>query len=421
MVAIICSWFCTPVHGQPSNLNYDESKVGAYTLPDPLQTERGKRITSARQWPRQRSVILKQFAEHVYGTFPEKPVGMRFEVTSIDSTALNGKATRKQIRILFTRAPDAPYLDLLLYLPNQAQSPVLVFLGLNYFGNQSVHPDSGIAMSTRWMGENEAFGIVNNRATEKTRGAHQSRWPIEEILSRGYGVATLYYGDLEPDHAEGWQTGIRTTLQNELRTKPDEWGAIGAWAWGLSRAMDYLETDPDVNAGQVAVMGHSRHGKATLWAGANDQRFAMVISNDSGEGGATLSRRNFGETIEQINTSFPYWFNAKYKTYNGKPDQLPVDQHLLLSLMAPRPLYVASAEDDKWADPKGEFLSAVHAAPVYQLFGKMGVGVAEQPAVNQPVGETIGYHIRNGKHDITLYDWQQYLNFADKHFKKAAK
>jgi hypothetical protein len=400
------------------SVNYDESKVPPYTLPDPLQLPNGKRITTAEQWTQQqRPAMLKLFAENVYGRMPVKPQHMHFTVNSIDSSALRGKAIRKQITIFFTNEPSSPSMELLLYLPRSAKEPVPVFTGLNFDGNQTVSKDTGIHLSTRWIADNPQKGVVNNRATEASRGSSASRWPVEEIIARGYGLATAYYGDLEPDHPEGWKTGIRTTLQSELNIKPEEWGAIGAWAWGLSRIMDYLETDPSVNAKEVIITGHSRLGKAALWCAANDTRFAIVVSNNSGESGAALSKRWFGETIAKINTAFPHWFCPKYKTYNGKANLLPVDQHILLALMAPRPLYVASASEDRWADPKGEFLSAKNAEPVYALFGKKGLGVNEMPPVDHPVGETIRYHIRTGKHDITLYDWQQYIDFADTQFK----
>ncbi len=202
-----------------------------------------------------------------------------------------------------------------------------------------------------------------------------------------------------------------------LSPQPEEWGAIGAWAWGVSQIMDYLEQDKAVDKKKVALVGHSRLGKAALWASASDARFALVVANESGEGGAALSKRLFGETIQNLNDQFPHWFVSNYKKYNNQADSLPVDQHMLLALIAPRPLYIASAEEDLWADPKGEFLSAVNAAPIYKLFGKKGIGKAELPAIHQPVGNTIMYHIRAGKHAITLYDWQQYMKFADKQWK----
>src|SRR6476469_9626963 len=345
-----------PVHTKAQDsINYDESKVPPYTLPDPLILPNGKRITTAEQWTQQqRPAMLKLFAENVYGRMPGKPEQMHFMVNSVDSSALGGKAIRKQVTIFFTQQPSSPSMELLLYLPRSVKGHVPVFTGLNFSGNQSVSHDTGIHLSTRWIDNDSKIGIVNNHATEASRGSEASRWPVAEIISRGYGLATVYYGDLEPDYPEGWKTGIRTTLQSDLNIHADEWCAIGAWAWGLSRIMDYLETDNSVNAKQVVITGHSRLGKAALWSAANDTRFAIIVSNNSGEGGAALSRRWFGETIKKINTSFPHWFVTKYKQYNDNPRLLPVDQHILLALMAPRPLYIASAEDDKWADPRGE-------------------------------------------------------------------
>lgn len=403
-------------------INQEEAKVPPYTLPDPLQGADGKRVTDSKQWSQQqRAAMLQLFADNVYGRMPVKPRNMQFKITAVDSFALGGTAIQKQVTILFTGTASGPSMYLLILQPRLAKRPVPFCIGLNFNGNQAVHTDTGIRMSTQWMMNNEQKGLVNNRATEASRGKDASKWAVQEIINRGYGLATAYYGDLEPDHPDGWKTGIRTTLKTELSINENDWGAIGAWAWGLSRIMDYLEADAAADAKKVVITGHSRLGKACLWAAANDERFAIVVSNNSGEGGAALSKRWFGETIERINTSFPHWFAPAYKQYNKHPEKLPVDQHILLALMAPRPLYVASAADDWWADPKGEFLGAKNAEPVYALFGKKGLGITDMPRVDHPVGETIRYHIRTGKHDFTLYDWQQYLDFSDKQFGRRSK
>lgn len=390
--------------------NYEESGVGIYTLPELLVSDQGKTIRTTKEWEqKQRPAILKKFTTQVYGRIPGRPENLHFEQNSQDENALGGKAIRKEITLYFTAGNQGPRLHVLLYLPKKSSGLVPVFVGLNFQGNHTTQSDPGISITENWKSLHPG--------QEPDRGGQARRWPAEEILSSGYGLATAYYEELEPDHPEGWRQGIRHVLEQELEIKPQEWGAIGAWAWGLSRIMDYLESEPAVNAKQVVITGHSRLGKAALWAGVNDQRFAIVVSNDSGEGGAALARRNFGETVLRINTAFPHWFIDSYKTYNHSVDQLPVDQHMLLALVAPRPLYVASASEDLWADPGGEFLGAKHAEPVYALYGKKGLMTDNQPPADHPVGESIAYHLRTGKHDILLYDWQQYLRFANRHFK----
>ena len=358
----------------------DESKVPPYVLPDPLVLADGRRVADERTWTeKRRPELLRLFEMHVYGRTPSGGPRPRFQVTSTDSSALGGRATRKDVAITFGDGAAARRLDLLVYLPNAARGRAPVFLGLNFQRNDAV------------------------------------KWPVETIVDRGYGVATAFYGDLFPDRADGAGESVLTLFPAERG--PEAWNALGVWAWAVSRALDYLETDRAVDGKRVALLGHSRLGKAALWAGAQDPRFAMVISNESGCGGAALSQRIYGETVAAITKRFPHWFCANFARYADREAELPVDQHELLALIAPRPLYVASAVDDRWADPKGEFLAALAADPVYRLLGTDGLPARDMPGIDQPVHGTIGYHVRSGGHDLADYDWRQYLAFADRHLR----
>ncbi len=398
------------------DINCDESSVPAYELPDPLTCEDGRPVTDADAWREvRRPEILDLFERHVYGRMPTRRIEMHVERRDESRDALDGKAVRKQYEVRFAEAP-RPRMDLLVYLPVDVDAPAPVFLGLNFFGNHTIHADPGIFISDQWMREREDAGVADHRATEAGRGVSAHRWPVEEILARGYGVATAYCGDLDPDVDDGFGNGVHPLFDEHTGgSRPaDAWGTIGAWAWGLSRAMDVLCDDPDVNRQRVGVIGHSRLGKTALWAGACDERFAMAISNNSGCGGAAIGRRRFGETIRAINEAFPHWFCGRFKEFVDREDELPVDQHMLISLIAPRPVYVASAAEDSWADPKGEFLGLKRAEGVYRLLGAGGLGVDEMPPVSEPVrGPAMGYHVRPGGHGVTAWDWQRFMDFAD--------
>ncbi|MEO1526700.1 MAG: acetylxylan esterase [Planctomycetota bacterium] len=420
--AVLMTWMSINLFGQKFEANYDESKIPNFVLPDPLIAQDGTPIKSAKQWSEtRRGELLKLFQEHVYGVAPPA-CDIRARLVS-NTAVFDGAANRKEVDVSFGSGEGALSMRLLIYMPAGAKS-VPAFLGLNFQGNHSVDPDPSIALSTAWMRDRRNETTEGNRATEKARGAAASRWPSETIIRRGFGLVTIYYGDIDPDFDDGFKNGLHGELGGSLSEVDPEkrWGSIAAWAYGLSRALDYLASPdcPEIDAERVAVFGHSRLGKTSLWAGASDPRFAMVISNNSGCGGAALSRRAIGETVGRINTVFPHWFCDQFTRYNENENACPVDQHQLIALIAPRPVYVASATADRWADPKGEFLSAFHADPVYRLLGTDGMG-GEQPPSRQPPADspiqdgTIGYHLRTGKHDVKDYDWQQYLIFAERH------
>jgi hypothetical protein len=330
---------------------------------------------------------------------------------------LDGKAVRKEITIHFGFEKKIA-ATLLLTIPI-SDSPVPCFIGYNFHGNHTTTDDPKVSIPTSWVRKNKDLGADDNRASEKGRGASSSRWPHQEIIEQGFAVATMYYGDVDPDFDDQFQNGIHPLFFAEGQSKPTQkqWGSIGAWAWAISRALDYLQIDNAIDGSHVAVIGHSRLGKTSLWAGATDSRFWITISNDSGCGGAALHRRQFGETVKRINTSFPHWFCDQFVKYNDNVNAIPVDQHMLMALIAPRPVYVASASGDLWADPKGEYLSLANADEVFALYDDAAMPrVMPDPETPVRTGSR-GYHLRTGKHNITLYDWKQYIEFARRHLK----
>ncbi len=400
--------------------NYDESKIPEYQLPEVLTSENGKKIKTETQWQQQRRPeLLELFTQQVYGRAPDA-CQIKSRLISKSTDAVNGKAIRREVDVTFGGKSGSVTMRLLIYTPKKS-SPSPAFLGLNFQGNHSVDPDPSISLNQNWMRNRQGI-TSNNRSSEASRGIASSRWPAEMIIDNGFALVTIYYGDIDPDFDDNFENGVHAALKEEAARIPakEKWGSIAGWAYGLSRALDYLENDSMIDGSRVAVFGHSRLGKTSLWAGANDQRFKLVISNNSGCGGAALSRRAIGETIGRINTSFPHWFCDHYLEYNQNENACPVDQHQLIALMAPRAVYVASATGDQWADPKGEFLSCLEADPVYRLLGTDGLGGTKpnssMPDPDQAVRSgTIGYHLRTGKHDVTSYDWEQYIAFAKRH------
>lgn len=397
--------------------NYDESKVPDYTLPQPLVFADGSRVETKDAWiNRRRDQIYALFVEHVYGA----PNGLGdIEIIRVDEVrrdALGGLARMTQWTLVLNKDNKTLPIEVLVFSPRDTDKPVPAFLGLNFYGNHTIHPDPAIRITKNWVRNNKGLEINNHRATEASRGVRADRWPVETIIKRGYALVTAYYGDIDPDYDDGFGNGLHALVDEYEGQRPgDAWGSIAAWAHGMSWIRGLLSRQDGVDVSRVAAFGHSRLGKTALWAGALDDGFAMAISNNSGCGGAALCRRAYGETIEQITRVFPHWFCDRFDAYAKREHELPVDQHELVALCAPRPVYIASAQGDRWADPRGEFLAAKYAGPVYELFGKKGVGIEDMPAVNTPVGDTVGYHMRTGKHDVTDYDWARYLDFADRH------
>lgn len=401
-------------------VNYTEAKTGAYTLPDPLKMNNGQRVRNARTWTEKRRPEIRRLIEdNWFGRSPGRPEEMTFEVVEPGTPALDGKAIRRQVTLYFTKERTGPRMDLLIYLPANARGPVPVFLNMSFFANNLAVTDSGIKVGRRWDRESQ----TQVPAAPATTAARIPRGlPVEQFIADGIGIATFNKDDLAPDFVGSEGLGVKALYLKPGRNKPDddEWGAIAAWAWGAGRALDYLETDQAVDARRVAIHGVSRLGKTALWAGAVDTRFAMVIASCSGEGGAALARRNYGETLAHMAapSRFPYQFAGNYAKYAAKVDQWPVDANLLLALIAPRPLLLQTGNTDKWSDPYGEFLAAVAAEPVYQLLGKKGLGTVKFPAAGEPLLHDLGYFMHDGGHGTVPSDFDVYVRFMKMHLMK---
>ena len=391
--------------------NYDEAKVGNYILPDPLVCANGSRVTNAETWlAKRRPEILELYRKNIFGRSPAAGTNVTFSVWESSTNALGGAAARKQVEINFSGTPAGPFAHLLLYTPAETISAP-TFLCLSFGGNYAVIDDPAIAIFPEWNWKTKEFGMPKNPA----RGSSARNWKITEAIARGYGIAIVDYREIEPDlpNDAGFKYGVR---KNFPAPAQDGWGAIGAWAWGATRALDYLQTDKDVDGQRVILFGFSRLGKTVLWAGAQDTRFAAVIANCSGEMGAALARRDYGETVDDICKRFPYWMSGNFLQFSNRWNSLPVDSHFLISLIAPRPLFLNTGSEDRWGDPRGEFLAARAAAPVYALLGKTGIVENDFPPVEQPLKHEVWFNCHVGKHDVLPSDWDKFMDFADAHF-----
>ena len=375
--------------------NYDETKVRPYTLPDPLALANGKPVRDAETWRRQRRPeIMRLYETEIFGRVPANAPKVTWRVTGTESAARDGTISIRRVAGTIGAGADAPVIPLTLFTPAKAKGRVPVILVVNFGGGAGPAP---------------AAALPSGEPPVAT-----------EIIGRGWGYATIAYQDIQPDRRTSLDEGVIARARAAGQAPaPDDWGAISAWAWGVSRAIDYLETDPSVNAKRIAVEGHSRIGKTALWASANDPRIAAVFSSCAGEMGSALSRRDWGETVDDMAQNFPWWFSASFQKWTGRWDEMPVDAHLLIALSAPRPVFLTGGTADQWADPVGEYLAAVAAGPVYRLLGKKDLGVSQPPPpLDTPItAGDIGWHYHTGAHAATPADWRAFLVFLDKYFK----
>jgi hypothetical protein len=385
-------------------------------LPDPLVMFDGRGVTSAGQWlDERRPELISLFQHYMYGYSPVAP-DVTFTTRIADNGKFSGKATLKLVT-LHLGLPDAPELSMMIVLPNNQGGPVPVFVGLNFAGNHTTADFPEIPLTSAWINPGWAGDSIAN---EDQRGIRATRWPYEKIIDRGYAVATIYAGEISPDKQGGYMEGVHRPYFDEGQTTPGplDWGVVAAWAWGLRRAVDYIVQDDDLNNLGIIAIGHSRLGKAAMLAGALDERISITIPSQAGSGGTSPNRFNVGESVEQINTTFPHWFNDVFKEFGQQVERLPFDQHALIALAAPRPVLLTNATDDQWADPVGQFNMLVAATPVYELLGSEGIGTTEFPEENTLVSSRLGYFIRPGAHNMTETEWETWMDFCDRHLGK---
>lgn len=398
------------VAGIPAN--YTEAKAGVHVLPDPLVLAAGEAVEDERTWFEQRRPeIFAMIEANQYGRVPDRPSEMTFDVHDAGTFAFDGKALRKQVTIYFDKEK-RHYLDLLVYLPAEATEPAPVLLQIGWIGNNLLVEDTGVKVGRRWNRETK---LREPSAEGRSFGAPTD---LLGILARGYAFAHFNYNDVEPDDLDGFTHGVRSMYKkSDDELEPDEWGAVAAWGWGISRVIDYFETDSNIDATRTAITGVSRLGKTVLWAGARDERVACVLASVSGSGGASLARRDYGERIAHLMAPerFPYWFAPRLHEWVGRMDEAPWDSHMIISLIAPRPVLLQTGYTDSWSDPYGEFLAAKAATPVFNLLGKQGIEEYSQPRLGEPMMNTLGYLMHDGGHGMVPEDWNVFLDFMDRH------
>jgi hypothetical protein len=406
---------------QPARVFPDVSALNAQApLPDPLVMFDGRAVTSQKQWFDERRPELKAFFEHyMYGAIPPKAGPLKAVVVGEYGDFLGGKAVLKLVQ-LETGPGKAPKVDLMLVLPRKPATPPPVFLAMNFCGNQALTTDPRVPLTRSWLLGSMCSGCISNTATEAARGSQAADWPLEQIVRRGYALASFCSGDIDPDRADR-STGIYAWLAggDSAKNEAANRGTIAAWAWGFERCVDYLVTETNIDGRRIAAVGHSRNGKTALLAAAFDERIAMAFPHQAGCGGTAPSRGKTGESVKAINDSFPHWFNAVFKQFNAAPERLPFDQNCLLALCAPRPVLFSAAQEDQWSNPSGQFEVAQAAESAYRLLGVEGLGNARMPELRQLVGGRVGYYIREGKHSMTPDDWKVFMDFTDRQWGKA--